>query len=468
MPDRMGGASASHARWNPTPLGVFLLLMFVLPVLPTFPRHAIGALAGDGKYFAAGLLAVVGALWVLPAVPLKAFKISGALLFLYYFLLAFALLVDVDRVIVRDALELYKPAVAAGSFLMGLGIVFRRPEVIPVVWRGLVALLLLIGAVGLIEVVAPGWLGVAAAYKRDSAVLVRKPITFFHTTYFAASVYLLIGSMFTARAILSRRFLPNVLLAVAAFVLVILTQSRGAALALMIVLAWAGILLSVISISDTWTTLRRVVAIGVISGTLITLGTLYALENLPYLTTGLQRYVLHWQENLTGGGSLAARARQIAWAVEHNHLVVVGAGIGKAYNPLLESWYALYYYRYGLAGMLLYVGVWGGYFLYSLRWLRRVRLTLDGEAGSFVVGLNIFLVGLPVVSFSSVITDQIFLIPFYYGLLGVGVGIIATAKSLGAVDPGSGVDSPDAASSAGPADAAGSGGVGDRPLGAGS
>jgi hypothetical protein len=436
MPDSRGGASTSatalHWRWNPTPLGLFLLLMFVLPVFPTFPRHAIGIIAGDGKYFAAGLLAVLGAGWVLPRIPSNTLKLVTTLLFLYYLLLSFALLIDLDRVIARDALELYKPLVAAGSFLFAFGVCYRRSQAVHATWSGLTLLLIFVCALGMIEVVMPGGIdGIVDVYKRDNAVLFRRPITFFHTTYFAASVYLLLGSLFTARAIMSRRLFPNVLMAGAAFVLVILTQSRAAVLALMIVLIWTGILLCAISISDNWATLRRFVAVAVITAALATYGALYAIENLPYLTTGLQRYVLNWDQNLTGGGSLAARAGQIAWALEHNQVILLGAGIGKGYNPLLESWYALYYYRYGLVGIFLYLSVWGGFWVHSLTRLRQVRCSMDRDAVSLVVGLNIFLVGLPVVSFSSVITDQVFLIPIYYGLLGVGSAIIASAKEPG-------------------------------------
>lgn len=422
---------AAPAAWI-TPLWLFVGLLFVLPVLPTFPGTAVGAVAGDGKYFAAGLLAVLGAAWVSRIVPRSALEVAAAVAFAYTLLLSLAMLIDVQRVIARDALELYKPVVAASSFLLGLGVVFRAPRSVPVLWRGMILFLLFMWALGVVEVALPD---LARFYKRDSEVLFRKPITFFHTTYFAASVYLLMGSMFTVRAVLARRLLPDALYAGAAFLLLLLTQSRSAVLALLVVLAWAALLLSVLSVSDSWATLRRlIVAVGV-AGAVGAYGFYFAVENLPYLTTGIQRYVLHWDQNLTGGGSLATRLGQVLWAVEENRIAVTGAGIGKAYNPLLESWYALYYYRYGLAGMLLYVGIWGSFWLCSLRRVGRVRRTMGRDAASFVVGLNVFLVGLPIVSFSSVITDQVFLIPFFYGLLGAGFGILATANDLAGAGP---------------------------------
>lgn len=419
-------------RWpfNPSPLWLFVVLLFVMPLLPTFPRHGLADLAGDGKYFFAGGLAVVGACWTLRRIPPGVFKFATVLFFAYFFLVAFALLVDMDRVIVRDALELYKPLVAFSAFLFGVGVSYRSPEAIPAVWRGLAALLIMSLILGALELVNPSWGNpIIGIYKRASAILVRRPISFFNTTYFAASVYLFLGSLFTARAIVSRRLFPDLLLAFGAFVLVILTQSRAAFVALVLVVGWAVLLLSVVSVSDTWATLRRLCAVVVVSGALATYGTFYALENLPYLTTGVERYILNWDENLVGGGSLAVRAGQVVWAFENNPLIIVGAGIGKAYNPLLESWYALYYYRYGLVGILFYVGLWGWFWIYSLKHLQTVWATLGRDAASFLIGFNIFLIGLPALSVASVITDQVFLIPLYYGMLGVGYGIVAMART---------------------------------------
>jgi hypothetical protein len=54
--------------------------------------------------------------------------------------------------------------------------------------------------------------------------------------------------------------------------------------------------------------------------------------------------------------SASIRTEQIQWAIKNNKFIFAGAGIGKNVR-MLESFYSLYYYRYGLIGVLLYLTI---------------------------------------------------------------------------------------------------------------
>jgi hypothetical protein len=147
-------------------------------------------------------------------------------------------------------------------------------------------------------------------------------------------------------------------------------------------------------------------------------------EQFPYLASGIRQYVFNFGKNIdAGGGSLALRFGEVVWVAKENEVVLTGQGIGKGYHRLLESLYALYYYRYGLVGLLLYALIWGGSACIALVEYRLARRQGRVRSASFLLGFHIFVVALPITSLSSVITDQVNLYAIFYGLLAVVFGI---------------------------------------------
>jgi hypothetical protein len=71
---------------------------------------------------------------------------------------------------------------------------------------------------------------------------------------------------------------------------------------------------------------------------------------LGYAIGGLESLAVGENQSVNG------RSEQIQWAIENNKFILIGAGIGKNIR-MLESFYSLYYYRYGLIGVLLYLTI---------------------------------------------------------------------------------------------------------------
>lgn len=71
-------------------------------------------------------------------------------------------------------------------------------------------------------------------------------------------------------------------------------------------------------------------------------------ETLAYAFSGI--------ESMTSGSnnSVNTRAAQLDWALENNLFIIIGSGIGKE-EMILESFYSLYYYRYGALGIALFL-----------------------------------------------------------------------------------------------------------------
>jgi hypothetical protein len=151
--------------------------------------------------------------------------------------------------------------------------------------------------------------------------------------------------------------------------------------------------------------------------------------NLPYLVSGVEYYVLNFNNHLHSGGSLTDRYNQIVWAYENNYIILTGNGIGKGYHRLLESFYALYYYRYGILGIISYLFIWGYTYFICLKGFKIAKRSKMYDIAGFFLGFNIFIASLPFLSLSSVITDQPMLMPIFYGTVGVTFGAYRYVQS---------------------------------------
>jgi len=346
--------------------------------------------------------------------PMRVFVPASLFCILMIFLNFFALLWDYGRFIERDVFELVKYLYIFVCMIFG-GAFFNSIESEEVVKKVIFRVCIFVILFGLLEVFLPDtFFFIRQFYARiDKSILFAKPITFFWTTYFAASVYVYLACLTLASIIINRDNNIYHIVFVLLLVLVILTQSRSAFLTLSpLILIYLYVALKRRS-KIIWTAVFALaIFVAVFWQSL-----LLFFENISssYLLYGIKNYLFDFQNARLDENSLALRIQQIVWSYENNDLVIVGAGIGKAYNEYLESWVALYYYRYGLLGMSSYIILWYAPLLYVIISKKGKQIF---KANVLVMGVVLFSIFLPLLSLSSVITDQIRLSPIFYSFLG--------------------------------------------------
>lgn len=349
--------------------------------------------------------------------PLGALLVGGGFGIAMMLLTVAALIIDFERSIARDYAELAKYGLIALAFLAGA--IMAKVEDID----GKLATACLIGAfcftaLGLVESAQTGAGAIMKSlYGRNLPVLEGKPILSFWTTYFAASMYAFLASVLIARVATFRTSWLAHLAIGLLLLMILLTQSRSGFLALGVLAAAYFVALCV---RRSYTLLATLILAAIIGGTLAALLWRDQLAaRFAYLWYGLQNYLLGFMQNMDGENSLGYRVDQIQWALENNGNMLIGAGVGKSYQPYLESFLSLFYYRYGLVGIFLYLAIWGWPLVYLLSLLIR-RKKLESTA---LVAVGIFSATLPCLSVSSVITDQIHFLFLYYLALGLWYGL---------------------------------------------
>lgn len=226
-------------------------------------------------------------------------------------------------------------------------------------------------------------------YQRDDEILSGKPVLMFFTTYFAGFVYLMFAFYWLRKSFLADKW-TYLAYSVSFSFLTLLTQSRTAFLALLVFFVVSFVL------SYKFRKFYFALFLILLSFSLIYLDSvLIIVEQFSYIYVGLDRYLFNFFDYVQDSGSLGARYTQLLWALDNNCSIIVGCGIGKSENRYLESFYALYYYRYGLLGLLIYAFAWS------------IPLFLVNEKNDRVWYFG-FLLSLFILSLSSVITDQIY------------------------------------------------------------
>ncbi|EKL9828086.1 hypothetical protein [Vibrio alginolyticus] len=116
-----------------------------------------------------------------------------------------------------------------------------------------------------------------------------------------------------------------------------------------------------------------------------------------------------------GKGSANIRFAQLLWAYQNQFsLPIISAGIGKG-EMMLESLYALYYYRFGIWGIALFFA----FILYANSTLNFLMKNDRFDILSFYFGLKLFYLLSPIALLSSASQDSTRLMVVFYGLLAV-------------------------------------------------
>jgi hypothetical protein len=129
-------------------------------------------------------------------------------------------------------------------------------------------------------------------------------------------------------------------------------------------------------------------------------------------------YAVGGLESLAVGKNQSVNARQgqIQWAIENNEFVLVGAGIGKNVK-MLESFYSLYYYRYGITGVLLYLTIpfAAAFTAYKIA---KEEFKAGRRTAAFYLSLFVYYAVSPVGLLSSCNQDTPKTAFLFYGLIG--------------------------------------------------
>lgn len=131
----------------------------------------------------------------------------------------------------------------------------------------------------------------------------------------------------------------------------------------------------------------------------------------PYALEGLERIAEG------DGGTVNTRLEQILWALYNNQFILIGAGIGKS-EIMLESLYGLYYYRYGLIGLAIFVSV----VLFTVRSsyrIARIYQYTHVHLSIFYYALSIFYLVSIVALSSSCHQDTPKISILFYGFMGL-------------------------------------------------
>lgn len=349
------------------------------------------------------------------------------------FSVCYSLIVDQRNFIVDDLVELLKYFNIITLFLCFYIIGYTRNFNIRLVFLCLF-LVLFFSAVYAINDIFGLW-AIQDLFVRDKGVLSGKAVFAFGNTYFAASVYLLIVGLSIALAFTLRSY-SMLMFSGISVTLVIATQSRAAFLALGLVLITAPVLyaLGLMQLRRSGVNFRHhlfiLTYVGFFTVAIITLY-VFIQQTFPYLYSGLVNQLGTFvQGGDLQGGSLSTRMDQIQFAIDNNSTIILGGGIGKGWTGNLESLYALLYFRFGILGLVGYLLAW--IISAFLAWKSFLcELQHDNLLhAAFQFGHVLFCVGLPVVSLSSVITDQLVTYMLFYSYLGLSLGLTFSRRRV--------------------------------------
>lgn len=193
------------------------------------------------------------------------------------------------------------------------------------------------------------------------------------------------------------------------FLTLLLTQSRS-----MYICAAFGLLLSIgistnLKSSKSFFKMVTIIAIIIFIGFILFVTYQDDLrQNLGYAFTGFNS-MLEGNNN-----SVNTRENQISCAIENNKFPLIGYGIGKS-DILLESLYALYYYRYGLLGIILFISLtfYSGYISFKVSKIMKDKFKYFYEA------LSVFFFVNPIGLSSSCHQDAPKTSLIFYGMMGL-------------------------------------------------
>lgn len=406
---------------------LFVFLLYFAFLAPAFPNYLEGT-AGLTYFGVIVFQMACGALFTLFVLTACRYPKSGALeaacvVAGFFLLLTFISIMrqSWSETSTRDFFEFYRPFSALVFFLAGYGIAWNDEKLKRCVIRPLRNIIFIEVVLGLAEAyTVVGRRFGDLLYNSDRPVFNGKALGSLGQTYFFATFMLLPVFWFFFRGMSGGRTVRNLFLSLLCAFMVLTSQSRTCLAALSFGgLYIAGFYFVHLDAPKRLRVLALVAAVVVAAAVFAPKIPEFMAERYPYAYAGLSR-VLREGVVLDSGRSEAIRVKQLltAWELQ-DPLPLVGVGIGKAAGLWLESFYALYLFRYGLPAMFVWLGILFWFWRASLRCFKDARRRRNKETAAFFLGLHVFLAVAPVTMVASAVYDMARLSVLYYALLGV-------------------------------------------------
>lgn len=380
-----------------------------------------------------GLIIVTAYAFRLPISKYSALS-SGIIGSAFLTLTFISLIYDIHRITSADLLELVKPIFAALLFLTFNSMFKNKQEIETFYSTPYSKIFIVVAFIGLLEAFTDTQHLTYSLYTDERDILDGKAASPFGVTYFYAAFMLIAFLFFFFKALASQQTILNSALAALSLAALVLAQSRTVIISTCVTL---GIIIFIYPAYKGMPSRLLTAISGII---LLFFGAVFIFlffdliqDKFSYIFDGLNQLLIKEIRPAIGEGSLNMRIFQIYWVIQNSELFIFGSGIGKGYAPQLESFYALYAYRYGLIGIFFYAIIYFTYVIATFTASKKALKEGHINSFSFFLAIHFFLLSLPVTSFSSVISDQYSFMLIYYGGLGVALNYIynrSTRKNL--------------------------------------
>lgn len=391
---------------------LYLIIPIFIILVPTFPT-VFPELMGFQIVFAAEILIVFACLFKKVFKPQLTPEIL--VLFSYFFFSTLlSLSIDIVRsvITVSDFFELAKPVAFVLFFWLYRYSTVDTETLIGYTQKAVLFVFIFLAIFSICAFIYPSVFRDIEfiLYKRSTVlVLNNKAIGSFSTTYHFAFC-LLLPLAYSFIKMVKHHSLKYIIFFVVIFCTMLLTQSRSmyiCSAVCILICAFLPILHNSIKQSLSTISFFLIVLLGLL---MIYFSFQEELsKTLSYAFTGIEAM------SEGNNNSVNVRGSQIAWAIDNNKLMLFGCGIGKG-EIMLESFYALYYYRYGLIGcfaflfMVLYM---------AFRSFQIAKSYKNKEYAVFFYALSVFYFISPLSIMSSCHMDTPKISFLFYGLMGL-------------------------------------------------
>jgi len=408
--------------------GVYTWFLVFLFLVPTFrgPLHVGGSYYGEmiQAAYTGGFLVLLLALMAHRRLHKNLLVAPLYICFAFCLLVCAAMLRDAHHMVPSDTLELYKPILALLIFTSSVLIRWDEDSV-EKVFTAYLVICGLMATYSIFEALGGTTINSIASilYKDNKDVLTGKATGTFGVTY-SFGAFMIFGCILSLSSFLYRKHITSLFIFFFCTTSVILSQSRSSAIAMLFL---------VVALFLTYWLYNNfkhkiVFYVGYITMVIVVIIALNSLlsvfDKLPYLYEGI-KYLLEHGVSAQGGGSFNQRYQQILFAFrEQSDFPLIGAGIGKGYARLLESYYALYLYRFGLVGISISIVIFISFFYISLRAFNRSFKAGNLKGACFFLSLHFWMYAFPIISLSSSLHDQGKFSVFFYGSFGIMISYV--------------------------------------------
>lgn len=391
------------------------LFYFYIPAIillfPTFPS----IFQGQGEqiiFFIQFILFII-----LTKIQISKFKsyVARCLFFTFFLVLCLSIFFDIikDQVIGSDFLELCRPIAAFYFYIFYRFSNLNITEIENTFEKLIFFIFTLLSIYAILEFIFPHIIRPISyfLYKRENMrVLSNKAIGSFSQTYTFAYI-LILPTIYGLNLFLKNKTFKYLIFFLLCFLSLLLTQSRS----MYLTFAFA--------VGCCWfmpiykKNIKNIIFVTTCL-VLLLMGLYFLyLQYESEIRTTFAYAITGFELMITGNNnSVNTRQGQIDWALENNEFIFIGGGISKGVNRLLESFYSLYYYRTGLIGVLIFIGILI-YTTFSAYKLSKMESHKKNSTAIFYSSLCVFYLVTPIGLLSSCHHDNPKICLLFYSLM---------------------------------------------------